>query len=170
MPAEASSNLARFDGVRYGLSLKGDSLFEDYARTRGEGFGPEVRRRIMLGTYVLSAGYYDAYYDKATQARQVLTQEFSSALEGLDAIVTPTTPTAAFRIGEKSDPLSMYLTDIFTVPANLTGSPSLSVPMGSVMRDGRKLPVGFQLTGHHGGESTLFVIGKDIEKHSSTAQ
>src|SRR6185503_6940733 len=156
MPAEVSANLARFDGVRYGLSLTGDSLFEDYAKTRGEGFGPEVRRRIMLGTYVLSAGYYDAYYRKATEARRLIGEELAKALEDVDAIITPTVPSPAFTIGEKSDPISMYLADIFTVTANLTGNPSISIPMGTVMRNEISLPVGIQLTTPHGGEQKLF--------------
>ncbi len=163
MPAEVSANLARFDGVRYGLSLVGNSLFEDYAKTRGEGFGPEVRRRIMLGTYVLSAGYYDAYYRKATEARRLISEELMRALQEVDTIVTPTVPSPAFKIGEKSDPISMYLADIFTVTANLTGNPSASIPMGRVMRDGQSLPVGIQLTAPHGEEQKLFAIGKDVE-------
>lgn len=163
MPAEASANLARFDGVRYGLSLKGSSLVEDYAKTRGEGFGPEVRRRIMLGTYVLSAGYYDAYYGKAIAARAALTKEAAAVLAGVDAIVTPTAPFPAFKIGEKSDPLSMYLADIFTVTANLTGHPALSVPMGTVVKEGATLPVGFQLTAAHGDEAGLLALGKALQ-------
>lgn len=163
MPAEASSNLARFDGVRYGLACKGENLFDDYARSRGEGFGPEVRRRIMLGTYVLSAGYYDAYYGKALAARAALTKEVSAVLQGVDAIATPTAPFPAFAIGEKSDPLSMYLADIFTVTANLTGNPAVSLPMGTVERAGKQLPVGLQLTAAHGDEATLFKAGKLLQ-------
>ena len=162
MPAEVSANLARFDGVRYGLSLKGDSLFEDYAKTRGAGFGPEARRRIMLGTYVLSAGYYDAYYGKATAARAALAREVAGVLESVDAIATPTAPSPAPKIGEKSDPLAMYLMDVFTVTANLTGNPAISLPMGSVSREEKELPVGIQLTAAHGGEATLFAIGKEV--------
>src|SRR3990167_4864820 len=164
MPAEVSTNLARFDGVRYGLSLKGTSLYEDYAKTRGEGFGPEVRRRVMLGTYVLSAGYYDAYYGKATIARKQLAAEVTRVLEEVDCIANPTTPTPAFKIGEKSDPLSMYLADIFTVTANLTGNPAISIPMGSVTRDGKELPVGIQFTAAHGDEAALFAAGKALEE------
>ncbi|MBX4192575.1 Asp-tRNA(Asn)/Glu-tRNA(Gln) amidotransferase subunit GatA [Candidatus Parcubacteria bacterium] len=164
MPAEVSTNLARLDGVRYGLSLKGSSLLEDYAKTRGEGFGPETRRRIMLGTYVLSSGYYDAYYGKAILAREKLTKEFVSVLQQVDAIVTPTAPSPAIKIGEKSDPLSMYLLDIFTVTANITGNPAISIPMGTVEREGKQLPVGIQFTTAHGDESTLFNIGKQIEE------
>lgn len=163
MPAEVSSNLARFDGVRYGLSQKGDSLIEDYAKTRGEGFGPEVRRRIMLGTYVLSSGYYDAYYGKAIAARAELAKEVAGALADVDAIITPTVPFPAFAIGEKSDPLSMYLADIFTVTANLTGNPAISVPSGTVARGGKELPIGVQLTGAHGDEEGLFVVGHALQ-------
>ncbi len=164
MPAEVSANLARFDGVRYGLSLQGDSLFADYARTRAEGFGPEVRRRIMLGTYVLSAGYYDAYYRKAIHVRDMISSELAKTLAHVDVIATPTVPSPAFKIGEKSDPIAMYLADIFTVTANLTGNPALSVPMGSVARDGSSLPVGIQFTAVHGGEPLLFSIGKEVER------
>jgi aspartyl-tRNA(Asn)/glutamyl-tRNA(Gln) amidotransferase subunit A len=163
MPAEASSNLARFDGVRYGLSRKGDSLADDYAVTRGGGFGPEVRRRIMLGTYVLSAGYYDAYYGKATQARKLLTDEVSRVLETVDCIAVPTAPFPAWKVGEKSDPLAVYLADIFTVTANLTGNPAISIPMGTVEREGTQLPAGIQLTAAHGDEQGLFTLGKEIE-------
>lgn len=164
MPAEASTNLARFDGVRYGLALKGKNLWEDYAMTRGAGFGPEVRRRIMLGTYVLSAGYYDAYYGKATAARLQLTNELIDAFtKVVDVIATPTAPTPAFKIGEKSDPLSMYLSDIFTVPANLAGVPAISVPAGMVTREGAGLSVGVQFTAAHGREDQLFSVGKMIE-------
>lgn len=163
MPAEASTNLSRFDGVRYGLSLSGDSLFADYATTRGAGFGPEPRRRIILGTYVLSAGYYDAYYGKAGIARQKLGAEVLKVLEVVDAIAVPTAPCPATKLGEKSDPLSMYLMDIFTVTANLTGNPAISVPMGTVVREGTELPIGIQFTAAHGGEDTLFALGSIIE-------
>ena len=163
MPAESSTNLARYDSIRYGLSLKGKDLVEDYAKTRAAGFGPEVRRRIIIGTYVLSAGYYDAYYGKAGLARQKLTDEVTRVLKTTDAIAVPTAPCPATKIGEKSDPLSMYLMDIFTVTANLTGNPALSVPMGTVEREGKQLPVGIQLTAAHGDEAALFEIGKKIE-------
>jgi aspartyl-tRNA(Asn)/glutamyl-tRNA(Gln) amidotransferase subunit A len=163
MPAEASSNLSRFDGVRYGLAKTGENLFDDYAITKGEGFGPEVRRRIMLGTYVLSAGYYDAYYGKALAARAALTKEYADALMSVDAIATPTAPTPATKLGEKSDPLSMYLMDVFTVTANLTGNPAISVPMGTVAREGKELPVGIQLTTALGDEETLFSVGKLLQ-------
>ncbi len=161
MPAESSTNLARFDGVRYGLSIKGETLAEDYAKSRGAGFGPEVRRRIMLGTYVLSSGYYDAYYGKATLAREKLRKEYADVLATVDAVAVPTVPTPAFAIGEKAaDPLSMYLADIFTVTANLTGNPAISVPMGTVVRGDKTLPVGIQFTAAHGDEDTLFKLGK----------
>ncbi|HVV38930.1 MAG TPA: Asp-tRNA(Asn)/Glu-tRNA(Gln) amidotransferase subunit GatA [Candidatus Paceibacterota bacterium] len=163
MPAEVSTNLARFDGVRYGLSKKGDSLWEDYAATRGEGFGPEARRRIMLGTYVLSSGYYDAYYGKATAARAQLTAEVARALESVDVIATPAAPSPAPKLGENvSDPLAMYLLDIFTVTANLTGNPAVSLPMGTVVREGKELPVGIQFTAAHGDEAGLFIISKTL--------
>ena len=160
MPAEVSTNLARFDGVRYGLSLKGSSLVDDYATTRAAGFGAEVRRRIMLGTYVLSAGYYDAYYGKAVALRDAIAKEYSAALAGVDAIAVPTAPSVAPKLGEKSDPLSMYLLDVFTVTANITGHPALSVPMGTV----NNLPVGLQLTTAMGSEATLFALGKLLER------
>jgi aspartyl-tRNA(Asn)/glutamyl-tRNA(Gln) amidotransferase subunit A len=162
--AEVSTNLARLDGVRYGHSAKGASLLEDYAKSRGEGFGPETRRRIMLGTYVLSAGYYDAYYGKATAAREQLRYEFIETFKNVDFIATPTMPAPAFVIGEKSDPLSMYLADIFTVPANLTGNPAISMPCGVVKRAGNHLPIGVQFTAAHGNEPALFIVGRDVER------
>ncbi|KKW35163.1 MAG: Glutamyl-tRNA(Gln) amidotransferase subunit A [Candidatus Adlerbacteria bacterium GW2011_GWA1_54_10] len=158
--AEVSTNLSRFDGVRYGLSLKGESLFDDYASSREAGFGSETRRRIVLGTYVLSAGYYDAYYGKAVAAREQLRREYIKAFESVDFIATPTMPDAALVIGEKSDPLSLYLIDIFTVTANLTGNPAISIPMGTVEKEGKQLPVGLQLTAAHGDEAALFAAGK----------
>jgi aspartyl-tRNA(Asn)/glutamyl-tRNA(Gln) amidotransferase subunit A len=160
--AEVSANLARFDGVRYGLAKKGENLFDDYATSRGEGFGAETRRRIMLGTYVLSSGYYDAYYGRAGAAREALRKEITDALKHVDAIATPTMPGPAWVVGEKSDPLSAYLADIFTVTANLTGNPAISVPMGTVERDGKSLPVGIQLTCAHGDEAGLFALGKEL--------
>jgi aspartyl-tRNA(Asn)/glutamyl-tRNA(Gln) amidotransferase subunit A len=162
MPAEASSNLARYDGVKYGLHKEGNTLLEDYLRSRGQGFGPEVRRRILLGTYVLSAGYYDTYYGKAQAARAKLRADVTTALMSVDIIATPTTPTPAFAFGAKKDPLSMYLEDIFTVPANITGSPALSVPMGGVVREGVSLPIGIQFMGRHNGEEQLFEVGKAL--------
>lgn len=163
--AEASTNLTRFDGMRYGLRKNADTLYGVYAGTRGEGFGKEVRRRIMLGTYVLSSGYYDAYYNKAGAVRDVLRKELNTAFEDVDVIVTPTSPTPAFKIGEKSnDPLTMYLSDIFTVPVNLAGIPGMSVPSGFAEREGKKLPLGFQIMAPHFCEDSLFALGRDIEK------
>jgi len=164
MPAEASTNLARFDGVRYGLSVNGKDIREVYEKTRRDGFGPEVRRRILLGTFVLSSGYVDAYYRKATAVRELIREDFRNAFEKVDVIVTPTTPTPAFKIGEKSaDPLSMYAADIFTVPVNLAGNPAISVPSGFVKYEGSNLPVGFQLIAPHSREEFLFAVGKDVE-------
>lgn len=163
MPAEASTNLSRFDGMRYGLHAEGNDLLADYNNTRATGFGPEVRRRIILGTYVLSSGYYDAFYGKATAVREMIKADFNKAFTKCDVIVTPTAPGPAFNIGEKEDPVSMYLTDIFTVPANITGLPAISVPMGDVSRHDIKLPVGFQITAPHLHEEVLFSLGKEIE-------
>jgi aspartyl-tRNA(Asn)/glutamyl-tRNA(Gln) amidotransferase subunit A len=162
--AEASSNLARYDGVRYGYRTplqKDDTLQRMYERTRDEGFGAEVKRRIMLGTYVLSAGYYDAYYLKAQQVRTLVRQDYDRAFERVDVVATPTTPTPAFKLGEKtSDPVQMYLNDIFTVSANLTGLPAISVPCG--FADG--LPIGFQLTGRAFDEATLLQAGDAFQR------
>ncbi len=161
MPAEVSSNLARFDGVKYGLLKEGKDLLEDYFLTRGEGFGKEVRRRIMLGTYVLSSGYYDAYYNKASAIRRLISRDFEKVFDVVDAIITPTAPTPAFKIGEKAnDPLSMYLADIFTVTANIVGVPAISIPSGEVLREEKHLPLGLQLMAPHGEESVLFSVGK----------
>jgi len=160
MPAEVSSNLARYDGVRYGLRVKGDTLLQDYMKTRAKGFGDEVKRRILLGTYVLSAGYYDAYYGKAELVRTMMREELNHVYKTVDLIMTPTAPTPAYKIGEKSDPLSMYLGDIFTVPVNLTGVPAISLPSGTVNRDGILLPVGVQYIAPHSGEARLFDFGK----------
>lgn len=160
MPAEASTNLARYDGMRYGLAKRGATLLDDYIDSKSEGFGPETQRRILLGTFVLSSGYIDAYYRKADAARDVLRAEYNTAFESCDVIAFPTTPSPAFKFGEKSaDPVSMYLEDIFTVTANLTGMPALSVPMGKVPRDGTQLPVGIHFTAPHGDEPVLFKIG-----------
>ncbi|OHA92642.1 MAG: glutaminyl-tRNA synthase (glutamine-hydrolyzing) subunit A [Candidatus Zambryskibacteria bacterium RIFCSPLOWO2_12_FULL_39_45] len=158
--AEVSSNLSRFDGVKYGLHVDGKNLLEDYILTRGQGFGREVRRRILLGTFVLSAGYYDAYYGKAQLARVVLQKEFKEVFSSVDLVLTPTSPVPAWKIGEKSDPLSMYLADIFTVPANIVGIPAISVPSGFMEVEGKKLPLGIQFMAPHSGESVLFDIGK----------
>ncbi len=164
MPAEASTNLARFDGVRYGLHVSGESGIDDYKKTRAAGFGPEVRRRIMLGTYVLSAGYYDAYYGKATAVRALIRKDFDDAFGSVDAIATPTSPVPAFKIGEKADdPLSMYLADIFTVPVNLAGVPAISVPSGFTQQEGKKLPLGFQIIAPHFREDVLFTLGRAVD-------
>jgi aspartyl-tRNA(Asn)/glutamyl-tRNA(Gln) amidotransferase subunit A len=161
--AEASSNLARFDGVRYGhRASDARTLSEMYRRTRDEGFGAEVKRRIMLGTYALSAGYYDAYYLKAQKVRTLLVRDFEEAFKKVDAIVTPTSPTAAFKLGEKtSDPLAMYLADIFTVTADLVGIPGISIPCGETKE---KLPIGLQILGKHFDESTILRVAHAYEK------
>ncbi|MES2314766.1 MAG: Asp-tRNA(Asn)/Glu-tRNA(Gln) amidotransferase subunit GatA [Patescibacteria group bacterium] len=165
MPAEVSSNMARFDGVKYGLHTDGANVIEDYFETRRAGFGKEVIRRILLGTYVLTSGYYDAYYNRANAVRQMITNDFLKAFESVDIIATPTAPSPAFKIGEKTaDPVAMYLEDIFTVTANLTGLPALSVPCGEVEKEGKNLPIGLQLTARHGDEKTLFDAGKDFLK------
>jgi len=154
MPAEASTNLARFDGVRYGAHEAGDNLFQDYAKTRGKNFGTEVKRRIMLGTYVLSAGYYDAYYGRAVAVRNLIKSDFAKVFQQVDVIVMPTAPTTAFKVGEKTaDPLQMYLEDIFTVPANLAGVPAISLPSG---KDSKGLPFGLQFFAPHFKEDLLF--------------
>lgn len=162
MPAEVSSNLARFDGMRYGLSAEGDTLLDVYQKTRAQGFGKEVKRRILLGTYVLSSGYYDAYYGKAELVRTKMRAELTEVFKTVDVILTPTAPTPAFKIGEQEDPLAMYRQDIFTVPVNLTGVPTLSLPMGTVEREGINLPVGVQYIAPHGGDARLFAIGKKV--------
>jgi len=164
--AEASSNLARFDGVRYGYRAKNArTLSEMYRRSRDEGFGAEVKRRIMLGTYALSAGYYDAYYLKAQKVRTLLTRDFEDAFKTVDAIVTPTTPTAAFKLGEKvDDPLAMYLADIYTVTADLAGIPGISIPCGRT-RD--NLPIGLQILGKHFDEATILRVAEAFEKTSA---
>ncbi len=162
MPAEVSSNTARYDGIRFGLSVDGKNLLEVYEQTRGTGFGAEVKRRILLGTYVLSSGYYDAYYGKAETAREAMREELRTHFSSVDFIITPTAPTPAFTIGSQEDPLSMYRQDIFTVPVNLTGVPALSFPMGTVERDGKALPVGVQYIAPHGGEGRLFDIGERV--------
>ena len=167
--AEASSNLARYDGVRYGYrSRNGKTLAEMYRLSRDEAFGPEVKRRIMLGTYALSAGYYDAYYLKAQKVRALIARDFLEAFKEVDAIVTPTTPTPAFKIGEKSDdPLAMYLADIFTVTASLAGIPGISVPCGK-SADG--LPIGMQILGRHFEEGTILRLGHAFEHARATPQ
>jgi aspartyl-tRNA(Asn)/glutamyl-tRNA(Gln) amidotransferase subunit A len=161
--AEASANLARYDGVRYSHRARGvKTLSEMYRRSRDEGFGTEVKRRIMLGTYALSAGYYDAYYLKAQKVRTLLTRDFDEAFRKVDAIVTPTSPTAAFRLGEKSnDPLAMYLADIYTVTADLAGIPGISIPCGQTSE---KLPIGLQILGKHFDESTILRVAHTYEQ------
>ncbi|EEF58940.1 Asp-tRNA(Asn)/Glu-tRNA(Gln) amidotransferase subunit GatA [Pedosphaera parvula] len=164
--AEASANLARFDGIRYGARIDGKDPIELYSKTRGAGFGPEVKRRIILGTYVLSSGYYDAYYLRAQKVRTLIRQDFLKAFEKVDAIVTPTTPTAAFKIGEKSDdPLQMYLSDIFTISCNLAGICGLSLPCGFTTSP--KLPIGLQLLGKPFGEETILKIAHAYEQSTS---
>ncbi|MBI5419287.1 MAG: Asp-tRNA(Asn)/Glu-tRNA(Gln) amidotransferase subunit GatA [Deltaproteobacteria bacterium] len=162
-PAEASSNLARYDGVRYGYRAETDGgLIEMMSKTRAQGFGAEVKRRIMIGTYALSAGYYEAYYGKAQKVRTLIRRDFESAFSKVDAILTPTAPTPAFRLGEKlADPLTMYLSDIFTIPCNLAGIPGISVPCG-ISPDG--LPIGAQILGNHFREETLFTAAAAIER------
>jgi len=162
MPAEVSSNLARYDGIRYGHAAEGDNLLDVYELSRAEGFGPEVKRRILLGTHVLSSGYYDAYYGKAQLVRKQMRAELAEKFQQVDAILTPTAPTPAFKIGEQADPLAMYSQDIFTVPVNLTGVPAISFPMGTVKRDDKMLPVGVQYIAPHGGDARLFDLGKKI--------
>jgi aspartyl-tRNA(Asn)/glutamyl-tRNA(Gln) amidotransferase subunit A len=163
--AEASANLARFDGVRYGYrSNNARTLSEMYRRSRDEGFGPEVKRRIMLGTYALSSGYYDAYYLKAQRVRTLLTRDFETAFQKVDAIVTPTAPTPAFKLSEKADdPLSMYLADIYTVTADLAGVPGISVPCGTTQSG---MPIGLQILGRHFDESTVLRVASSIESDS----
>ncbi len=164
-PAECSANLARFDGVRYGLRVTGSTTEEMMANTRGEGFGPEVKRRILLGTYALSAGYYDAYYAQAQRVRTMVIGDFERAYEEVDVLIAPTTPTTAFRLGEKaSDPLAMYLSDICTIPSNLSGHPAMSVPVGL---DESGLPLGVQVLAPALGEPVMFRVAGEIERQAS---
>jgi len=163
-PAEASSNLARYDGVRYGLRVEGVKTLDDmYAATRADGFGAEVKRRIMIGTYVLSAGYYDAYFTKAQRVRTLIKRDFAEAFEQCDVILTPTAPSAAFGIGETTDPLAMYLNDVFAVPASLAGLPAMSVPGGL---DGQGLPLGLHIIGNELDEQTVLNAGLAIEERA----
>jgi len=163
-PAEASSNLARYDGVRYGLRVEGVKTLDDmYAATRAQGFGAEVKRRIMIGTYVLSAGFYDAYFTKAQKVRALIKQDFATAFEQCDLILTPTAPSAAFGIGETTDPLAMYLNDVFAVPASLAGLPAMSVPGGL---DGQGLPLGLHIIGNELDEQTVLNAGLAIEERA----
>ena len=161
-PAEASSNLARYDGMRFGLRVAGKTLTDVYEETRGHGFGDEVKRRILIGAYVLSAGYYDAYYLKAQKVRRRIADDFDQVFEKVDALLTPTAPSAAFALGESNDdPIAMYLNDVFTVTVNLAGLPGISVPAGL---DKHGLPLGLQLLGKALDEGTLFALGGAIEK------
>ncbi len=173
MPSEVSSNLARFDGIRFGVPVNDredraeglGTLLETYLDTRGYGFGPEVKRRVMLGTYTLSAGYYDAYYKKAQSVRNLIRKDFAEAYEKVDVIFSPTAPEAAFRFGEKSDdPLGMYLSDIYTVTANLAGVPAISVPMGTVEEDGTELPIGGQFMARWFDEETMLRAARALER------
>ncbi len=161
-PAEASSNLARYDGVRFGLRHDGEDLRDMYEQTRAEGFGPEVRRRVLVGTYVLSSGYYDAYYLRAQKIRSLILKDFTDVFSGVDALLTPTAPSAAFAQGEKmDDPIKMYLNDLFTVPSNLAGVPAISVPAGL---DANGLPLGLQVIGRPFDEETVFAVSAAVER------
>ena len=163
-PAEASSNLARYDGVRYGIRNEAESLDEMYELTRGNGFGEEVQRRIMIGTYVLSSGYYDAYYLKAQKVRRLIKEDFEKAFENVDFLLTPSTPSTAFELGQKQDPIKMYLNDIFTVPASLAGLPGISIPVGL---DKAGLPVGIQLIANSFDEPNLISVAHTLEKSAN---
>ena len=163
-PAEASSNLARYDGVRYGTRKEAESLDDMYELTRGEGFGDEVQRRIMIGTYVLSSGYYDAYYLKAQKVRRLIKEDFDNTFENVDFLLTPSTPSTAFELGQKQDPLTMYLNDIFTVPASLAGLPGISIPVGL---DKAGLPVGIQLIANSFDEPNLISVAHTLEKSAN---
>ena len=161
-PAEASSNLARYDGVKYGFRVEGENLIDMYEKTRSQGFGDEVKRRIMIGTYVLSSGYYDAYYLKAQKVRKLIKNDFDEAFNKVDAILTPSTPSSAFKVGEKmDDPVSMYLNDIFTVPVNLAGLPGISIPAGL---DENNYPLGLQLIGKPFDEQGILNIAYSMEE------
>ena len=163
MPAEVSANLSRYDGVRFGFKKEGENLLEDYMKTKGEGFGKETRRRIILGTYILSAGYKDAYYKKAQVLRNIIRKDFEKAFSEVDVILTPTTPSPAFVIGSKGDdPVQMYLGDIFTVSSNVVGNPAISIPSGFVERDGKNLPIGLQILAPHLYEDVLVKISDDF--------
>ena len=167
VPAEVSSNMARFDGIRFGVREPGEDIFEIYNKSRGKGIGREVRRRILLGTYVLSHGYYDAYYARAQKVRTLIKDDFMKAFNEVDVIIGPTSPTLPFKIGERSnDPLAMYLSDIYTIPVNLAGVPALTLPAGTIPEDGSDFPVGVQLIAPHFAEERLFEVGRAIEKLS----
>jgi aspartyl-tRNA(Asn)/glutamyl-tRNA(Gln) amidotransferase subunit A len=165
--AEASSNLARFDGVRFGLRVErpGSNLGNLYTESRTKGFGPEVQRRILLGTYVLSSGFYDAYYSKAQRVRTLIARDFERAFQQVDCLLAPTSPTVAFRLGERShDPLAMYMADVYTLPASLAGIPALSLPVGNATSGGKSLPVGMQVMAPLDGEVTMFRAAGAIEE------
>jgi aspartyl-tRNA(Asn)/glutamyl-tRNA(Gln) amidotransferase subunit A len=171
-PAECSSNLSRFDGVRFGHRCEQPKdLLDLYKRSRGEGFGAEVKRRIMTGTYVLSAGYYDAYYLQAQKCRALIAGDFARAFNDVDVVLSPTSPTAAFELGAKtSDPIAMYLNDIYSIAANLAGLPGISIPCGFVSEGGKDLPVGLQLVGPHFGESRLLAVSHQYQQHTDWHQ
>ena len=161
MPAEVSANLARYDGVKYGLTKPGKDLLSTYLDSRTQGFGDDARRRIILGTFVLSSGYYEAYYAKAQAVRQVVRQDFKDIFNQVDCLLTPTAPTVAFKLGEKiNNPLAMYLSDIYTVPVNLAGLPALSMPIGQI----DNLPVGLQIIGDHWQENKILSMAKNLEQ------
>lgn len=164
MPCEVSANLARFDGIKYGFSQEGKNLLEVYEKSRASGFGNEPRRRIMLGTYALSAGYYDAYYLKAQKVRTLIKKDFDEAFKKVDVIIGPTSPTPAFKIGEKEDPLSMYLADVYTVSHNLAGIPAISIPCGFVTKEGVNLPVGLQIASKHFDEAAILRAAYNFEQ------
>ncbi len=161
VPSEVSANLARFDGIKYGFSEKSDNLIDVYLKSRGKGFGAEPKRRILLGTYALSSGYYDAYYKKAQEVRQLIKNDFAKAFEKVDVIFSPVSPIPAFKIGEKKDdPIAMYLMDIYTCPVKLAGLPAISLPAGKV----GKLPVGLQVIGNYFEENKILAIAGEMEK------
>jgi aspartyl-tRNA(Asn)/glutamyl-tRNA(Gln) amidotransferase subunit A len=163
-PAEASSNLARYDGVKYGTRVEGENIFDMYYKTRNAGFGDEVKRRIFIGTFVLSSGYYDAYYLKAQKAITIVIKEFQEAFSKVDVIACPTSPEVPFKLGEKTDdPIKMYLSDIFTIPSSIAGLPAISCPAGFVLEDGKKLPVGLQVIGKPFDEATILFVAKCVE-------
>ncbi len=165
-PAEASSNLARFDGIRYGHRAENTTdVLDLYMRSRAEGFGPEAKRRIMLGTYALSAGYYDAYYGQAQKARTVIANEFTAAFEQFDVLLTPTSPQVAWKFGEKADPLTMYLADTYTIPVNLAGNCAISIPCGfGTETDGARMPIGLQIIGDYFAEAKVFRAAAALER------
>jgi aspartyl-tRNA(Asn)/glutamyl-tRNA(Gln) amidotransferase subunit A len=166
--AEASANLARFDGVRYGHRAHNPKdVLDLYGRTREEGFGPEVKRRIILGTYVLSSGYYDAYYLRAQKVRELIRRDFAGVFEKVDALISPTSPITAFKVGERADPLQMYLADIFTIAANLAGICGISVPCGFAEVDGHRLPIGLQLLGKALDEARILQIAYAYEQSTN---